>query len=226
VLEAAQPHANSSHEAFAHLYLAYWSPLYAYVRRRGFSPVEAEDVTQDFFACLIEKQRLAGLEREGGRFRSFLLKSLEHFLANVWDRERALKRGGGVRPLSLTLPSGDEEALLGQLAGAETPESIFERRWVSALLSHVLERLRVECEASGKGPLFADLHLRLQGDTQGLPYAEVASRHGLSEGAVKVAVHRLRQRYGQMLRDEIARTVSSPGEVEEELRYLAAVAAR
>lgn len=225
VLAAARPGADGGSDSFARLYLSYWKPIYAHVRRRGLSPAEAEDVTQDFFLCLIEKQRLASLEREGGRFRSFLLKSLEHFLYNHWDRERASKRGGGMKPLSLDIAAGESGCELA-IPDKATPESLFEQEWVSTLLANVLEQLRLECEASGKGPLFADLRLRLQGQTQGPAYAEVAARHGTSEGSVKVAVHRLRQRYGEILREEIARTVSSPEEVLEELRYLAEVAAR
>lgn len=225
VLQAAGPGADGATDSFAQLYLNYWKPLYAHVRRRGHSAPEAEDITQDFFRSLIEKQRLAGLERAGGKFRSFLLTSLNHFLANHWDRAQAQKRGGGVRWLSLNAEEGESGVSL-EAADHETPESLFERQWVSTLLANVLERLRLECEAGGKGPLFADLRLRLQGDTQGPAYAEVAVRHNLSEGAVKVAVHRLRQRYGEMLRKEIARTVGGAEEVEEELRYLAAVASR
>lgn len=225
VLQAARPGVAGGDDAFAQLYLRYWRPLYTYVRRRGHGPAEAEDITQDFFTCLLEKERLAHLEREGGRFRSFMLTALNHFLVNRWDRERAQKRGGGQPTLSLDAVAGERDYGLWATE-SDTPETIFERQWVSTLLANVLEQLRAECEATGKGPLFADLRLRLQGDTQGAPYEEVAVRHGMSEGAVKVAVHRLRHRYGELLREEVSRTVGSAQEVEEELRHLISVAAR
>jgi RNA polymerase sigma factor (sigma-70 family) len=225
VLSAARPGPDGDQQAFARLYTDYWSPLYAYIRRRGHSTTEAEDITQDFFTCLIEKRRLAGLEREGGRFRSFLLKSLDHFLANLWDRAQSQKRGGGMRPLSLNATEGDTD-YCPEVAGGETPESLFERQWVFTLLAHVLDRLRFECDAVGKGALFRDLQPHLQGESQGQPYAQIATRHSMSEGAIKVAVHRLRRRYGEMLREEIARTVSTPEEVDEELRHLLSVTAR
>jgi RNA polymerase sigma factor (sigma-70 family) len=225
VLEAADPE-QSDLDAFASLYRAYWSPLYAYTRRRGFAPAEAEDVTQAFFTRLISKQSLVGLQREGGRFRSFLLKTLQHFLADEWDRAHAQKRGGGSKPLSLDSASGEAcwEAL--GVASEATPETVFERQWASALLDQVHARLELEETKAGRDALFRDLRPHLQNDGNGLSYAEIARRQFTSEGAVKVAVHRLRQRFGQYLRDEIARTVSSPAEVDEELRYLIEVARR
>jgi RNA polymerase sigma-70 factor (ECF subfamily) len=225
VLAAAGPGTERSQEAFARLYLDYWYPLYAYIRRRGHSPADAEDIAQNFFLRLLEKQSLEGLDRSGGRFRSFLLRSLDNFLANEWHRTRAQKRGEGVPLLSLNAAEG-ETRYASEPPVNETPETIFERQWVFTLLARVLDDLRAECEAGGKGQLFADLRLHLQGDRQGPPYAEVAARHGLSEGAVKVAVHRLRQRYGEMLRGEVARTVGSAEEVDEELRHFIAVSAR
>lgn len=225
VLEAARPGTEGSLEAFARIYQDYWFALYAYIRRRGYSPPDAADIAQDFFLHLIEKQSLEGMERNGGKFRSFLLGSLNNFLANAWDRTHAQKRGAG-QPL-LTLSPGDAEAKYAlEPAAAETPETIFERQWVFTLLARVLENHAAECEAAGKGRLFADLRLHLQGERPGLPYAEVAIRHGMTEGAVKVAAHRLRQRYGEMLREEIARTVSRPEEVDDELRHFIAVSAR
>lgn len=212
-------------EAFAQVYLDYWYPLYAYVRRRGNSPTDAEDITQDFFVRLLEKKSLQGLAQAGGRFRSFLLRSLDNFLANEWDRRHSQKRGEGQPLLSLNVADG--EAKYSQaLSDHETPETLFERQWVFTLLAKVLDQLRQECDATGKGGLFEDLRLHLQGDRQGPPYAEIAARQGMSEGAVKVTVHRLRQRYVELLREEIARTVSRPEEVDEELRHLIALSAR
>jgi RNA polymerase sigma factor (sigma-70 family) len=220
--ESKEPGAR---EAFAQIYLDYWYPLYTYVRRRGNTPADAEDITQEFFLRLIEKQSLEGMQREGGRFRTFLLRALDNFLANEWHRLRAQKRGGGMQALPLNIAESETKYAL-QLHDSETPEHLFERQWVFTLLAKVLENVSAECEAAGRGELFADLRLHLQGDRQGPPYAQVAARHGMSEGAVKVAVHRLRHRYGDLLREEIARTVRAPDEVDEELRHLIAVSGR
>ena len=225
VLNASNGANLDSADAFARLYCDYWPPLYGYLRRRRFSPADAEDVAQAFFTCLIEKQRLAGLEREGGRFRSFLLRSLDHFVTNLWGQERAQKRGAGARPLSLNAADGETRYGL-EVPDRQTPESLFEMQWVFTLLANVLECLRAECETRGKGDLFRDLQPHLQGERGGPLYAEVAARHAMSEGAIKVAVHRLRQRYGELLREEIARTVSSPEEVDDELRHLITVSGR
>lgn len=224
VLDAARPDAAADSDAFAKLYCDYWSPLYAYVRRRGYGRAEAEDITQDFFVCLIEKRRLEGLQREGGKFRHYLLRSLDYYLANVWDRDHAQKRGNGVIPLSLDLTAGDR---LIEEDGPDlaTPEAAFDREWIVTLLANVLRLLGEECQAAGKGALFEDLYGHLQGELRGTPFAEVAARHGMTEGAVKVAAHRLRQRYGELLRGEIARTVGGPAEVEEELRVLLSIIA-
>jgi len=225
VLEAVSSNQGHNGDAFAELYLSYWSPLYAYARRRGFSPAEAEDIIQDFFTRLVSKESLSGLQRDGGRFRSFLLGALNNFLANEWDRTQAQKRGGGQRPLSLNAEEG--EACFGMEApDADTPESLFEKRWAFTLLEHATNQLRVEHDRAGKRGLFDQLRGCLQGDRSGTPYATVAVQCGMSEGAVKVAVHRMRHRYGELLRENIARTVSSPSEVDEELRYLIGVVGR
>jgi RNA polymerase sigma-70 factor (ECF subfamily) len=226
VVLAAATHGASQHgDAFAELYLAYWPPLYAYSRRRGFSAAEAEDIIQDFFTRLVRKESLSGLQREGGKFRSFLLKSLDNFLANEWDRGQALKRGGGQRPLSLNVEEGEARFAL-EAADAETPESLFEKRWAFTLLEQVTDRLRDEYAAANKRELFDQLRGHLQGDRSGPPYATIAAQCGMTEGAVKVAVHRMRHRYGELLREIIARTVGSPAEVDEELRYLIGVVGR
>jgi RNA polymerase sigma factor (sigma-70 family) len=225
ILQVAGPDSNAASDAFARLYLDYWYPLYAYVRRRGLSRSEAEDLTQDFLTRLLEKRALATLKPEGGRFRSFLLRSLDNFLANEWDRTHAQKRGSGARALSLNLEEGESRFAL-EHCEHETPESLFEKRWVFTLLEHVRERLRHEYAQAHKADLFDELRVYLQSDRAGPPYAEVASRRGMSEGAVKVAVHRLRHQYGELLRHEISRTVSSAAEVDEELRALIAVVGR
>jgi RNA polymerase sigma factor (sigma-70 family) len=195
----------------------YWYPLYAYVRRRGYSPEDAQDLTQAFFARLLERKSVAGVGPEKGRFRSFLLACLNHFLANEWDKARAQKRGGG-RVLALDWASA--ETRLGPFpAEPLTPETIYERRWALTLLEEVYTRLAAEHERQGKTDLFAALRPALAG-AGGAPYAELAGRLGMSEGAVKVAVHRLRHRYRELLRETIAETVATPEEVEDELRYL------
>lgn len=225
VLGAGGPGGIEKREAFAQIYSDYWYPLYAYIRRRGHSPTDAEDITQDFFLHLISYDSLDGLVREGGKFRTFLLRLLDNFLANEWHRNRAQKRGGGQALLSLNIAEGESRYAL-EPPDCNTPETLFEQQWVFTLLAKVLEYLNAECETAGKGKLFADLRLHLQGERPGPPYAEVAAQHGMTEGAVKVAVHRLRQRYGELLREEIARTVGGPDEVDEELRHLIAVSAR
>jgi RNA polymerase sigma factor (sigma-70 family) len=219
-MQAACGGALGSEEAFGRLYSDYWGPLYAFLRRRGLSPEEAEDVTQNFFVRLLEKQALKNLEREGGRFRSFLLGSMRNFLANEWDYQHAQKRGGGVKPLALDAADEEGRYLALELPATATPESLFELQWVLTLLERVVERLREQQPTAERQALFEDLRPHLQSDQVGLPYADIAGKHGMTEGAIKVAVHRLRQRYGIVLREEVARTVSNEAEIEEELRYL------
>lgn len=225
VLEAANSHAQPDGEAFADLYRAYWYPLYAYVRRRGLSPADAEDLTQDFFAHLVSKQSLSRLQREGGKFRSFLLQSMEYFLANEWRRGQAQKRGGGQCPISLNAEAGEARFAL-EISDEESPASAFEKRWAFTLLENATERLRSEYTALNKGPLFEQLVDYLQPGGTEEPYAARADRCDMSEGAFKVAVHRMRHRYGELLRQAIACTVGSAAEVDEELRYLVSVVGR
>lgn len=213
--DRAEPGAD---DALASLCGLYWYPLYAYVRRRGHGADEAHDLTQEFFARLLEKDFLAGVDRGKGKFRAFLLAACNHFLANERDRVRAKKRGGGraIRSLSAADAEGRYNA---EPADAQTPEKLFERRWALALLQQVMARLRDEFEAKGKGRLFDQLRGFLVGE-KGAGYRQAANELRLSEGAVKVAVHRLRQRYRELLHEEIARTVGGPDEVEEEIRAL------
>lgn len=225
VLAAAQPGDEPARAAFAQLYTDYWYPLYAYVRRRGSAPAEAEDLTQGFFARLLEKESLAGLKREGGRFRSFLLRALNNFLANEWDRARTQKRGAGVPPLSVHAEDGETRFLVEPVDG-ETPEVAYERQWLFTLLERVTQALAREYAAAGKARLFERLRPCLQGDRVASGYAALGADVGLSEGAVKVAVLRLRRRYGELLREEVARTVGRPEEVEAEIRYLISVVGR
>jgi RNA polymerase sigma-70 factor (ECF subfamily) len=219
VLSAAQSDTTRARDALSTLCQAYWYPLYAYVRRRGHSREDAQDLTQEFFARLLEKNWLGRADREKGRFRSFLLTAMKRFLADEWDRARAQKRGGGAPLLPLAFDTA-ETRLGREPADEATPEQSFEKRWVLTLLEEVLKRLRTQYEQEGNAGLFAELNPCLVGDRASLPYAALAKKLGLSESAVKSAVHRLRRRYRQLLRDEIAQTVANPGEVDEELRHL------
>jgi DNA-directed RNA polymerase specialized sigma24 family protein len=213
--DRAEPGAG---DALASLCALYWYPLYAYVRRRGHGADDAHDLTQEFFARLLAKDFLAGVDRTKGKFRAFLLAAVNHFLANERDRTRAKKRGGG-RPV-LSLDAADAEGRYrAEPAGGLTPEQLFERRWALALLGEVMARLRADYEAKGKGRLFDRLRGFLVGE-KGAGYRGAVDELGLSEGAVKVAVHRLRRRYRELLREEIGRTVATPDEIEEEIREL------
>ena len=197
----------------------YWHPLYAYVRRLGHSPPDAQDLTQEFFARLLEKNYLADADESRGRFRSFLLAALKHFLANEWDKASAQKRGGGQILIPIDFNAAETTCHF-EPADETTAEKIFERRWALTLLDQVLRRLRAEFVRDGKEKLFEELKPTLTEASRSVRYAEIAARLGATEGAVKVAVHRLRQRYREVLRAEIADTVASPGEVEDELRSL------
>lgn len=219
VLTAGRSDTTRARDALAKLCQTYWYPLYAYVRRRGHSPEDAQDLTQEFFARLLEKNWVTNADQTRGRFRSFLLSAMNHFLADEWDKARAQKRGGGVPLVPLQLDTA-ETRYGREPADNTTPEHSFERRWALTLLDGVLNRLRAEYERESKAELFATLHPCLVGERTAQPYAELAAKMDASEGAVKSAVHRLRQRYRQLLREEIANTVAGPEEVDEELRHL------
>jgi RNA polymerase sigma-70 factor (ECF subfamily) len=219
VLAAGRRGSPASREALATLCQSYWYPLYAHVRRRGYRAEDAQDLIQDFFARLLEKDYLRVVERDRGRFRSFLLASLDHFLANEWRRAHARKRGGKRPTLSLDFRVG-EGRYAAEPAHELTPVKLFERRWALTLIDQALVRLRDEFDRAGKGELFELLKPCLGGDGGAAPYRDLAARLDMTEGAVKVAVHRMRRRCGELLREEIARTVAGPEEVEEELRDL------
>ena len=223
VLEAARRPSPAGDEALAGLCQVYWYPLYAYVRRQGTPPTDAQDLTQQFFVHLLSTNLIAMADRQRGRFRAFLLTALKNFLANERRRGAALKRGGSQPPLSLDFQDG-EQRYAREPSHDATPERIFERRWAITVLDRGIARLRDEYEAGGRLHLFDALKGRLgpvEDDDQ-TPYAELGASLGLSEGAVKVAVHRLRKRCRELIRDEIATTVATPGEVDEELRALLA----
>ena len=214
VLNAGAADTKTAKAALESLCAVYWYPLYAFVRHLGHSPHDAEDLIQSFFAQCIEKNYLHAADQEKGRFRSFLLVALKRFLANEWDRARTRKRGGDRQIISLDA----EERYAAEPAEFLSPDKLFERRWALTLLENVLAKLKAEQTAAGRLDVFTELQPVLT--SRGTPYAELAKRLGLTESAVKVAVHRLRQRYRELLEQEIASTVSSPAEIAEERRYL------
>jgi len=222
VLAAREKDGTVAREALASLCSTYWYPLYAFIRRTGVAPHDAEDLTQEFLCRFVERQALGGVHPEAGKFRSFLLACLKNFLANERERARAQRRGGG-RPL-IPLDSADAQArFAAEPADPRTPEALFERRWAFAVLERTMTELRREYFVSGKGNLFEALKGFLPGGEAGSTRAEVAAERGVSPGAVDVAIHRLRQRFGTLLREQVAQTVSSDAEVDEEIRYLIAL---
>jgi RNA polymerase sigma-70 factor (ECF subfamily) len=219
VLAAGRRHTPQSDGALEELCRTYWFPLYAYVRRRGHTKEDAEDLVQAFFARFLEKNYLAGLSAERGRFRAFLLASLKHFLTNEWKKSQRLKRGGGEKLLSLDWRTADMQFQVAATVGP-SPDKAFDREWALALLAKVIERLRVECESDGKAKLFGQLKILLTAGKGALSYAEAAKKLGMDDTAVRVAVHRLRKRYRILLRDEIAQTLADAADVDEEMRAL------
>jgi RNA polymerase sigma-70 factor (ECF subfamily) len=225
VLAAGQDAAPGARQALATLCETYWYPLYAFVRRLGKSPHDAQDSTQAFFARLLEKHYLRDADRNRGKFRSFLLAAFKHFLSHEHERANARKRGGGRAPLSLDFAAG--EGRYGREPAHEaTPERLYERRWALAVLDRVLARLRAEAVRAEKVQVFDRLKGFLTGEADADSYRLAGDQLGTSEGAVKVAVHRLRRRYRDVLQAEIAHTVADPHEVEDELRHLFAAVAR
>jgi RNA polymerase sigma-70 factor (ECF subfamily) len=226
VVAAGQRDLPESQEALASLCRLYWYPLYAYARRRLPRPEDAQDLTQEFFAWLLAGNCLQRADRSRGRFRSFLLAAFQHFLAHERERASAQKRGGGRKVLSLDFLSG-ERRYQCEPGHEATPETLYERGWALTLLEETLARLREEQVVAGKERLFERLKGTLTGADAVRPYAELAAELGMSAEAVKVAAHRLRRRYGELLRAEIAQTVTTPEEIDDELRDLfAAVSAK
>jgi DNA-directed RNA polymerase specialized sigma24 family protein len=196
--------------------------LYAFVRRKGYSPHDAQDLTQAFFTRLIQKNYVAQADRERGRFRTYLLTAVTHFLADEWDKSRRLKRGGNREIISFDAASAEERYRLEPIDQLDAAK-LYERRWVTTLFDKVLARLEQEFYESGKGELFDGLKNSLLADPDGPSYAELGARFDLKEDAVKQVVHRMRKRYGQLFREEIAQTVAGLNEVEDELRHLFSV---
>ena len=219
VLAAGQADGAPAQDALETLCRAYWYPIYVYVRRKGYGPDEAQDLTQEFFAQLIAKKHVRLADREKGKFRTFLLAMLDYFLAREWNRAHRQKRGGQFTFISLDQQTPEERYRL-EPADNETPEKKFLRQWALTVLKQAMNALQSECEASGKGLLFTEAKSLLSGERDRAAYAEIGQRLGMSEGAARVAVHRLRQRYGELLRQEVAQTVADEAEVDGELRYL------
>jgi DNA-directed RNA polymerase specialized sigma24 family protein len=222
VLAARDKSGSIARDALANLCATYWYPLYAFIRRQGSSPHEAEDLTQEFFFRFLERQALGSVQPAAGKFRSFLLACLKNFLANERERAQAQRRGGGC--VLLPLETGDAESrYLLESANHMTPECLFERRWAFAVLERTMTELRRQNSTYQKREPFEELEGFLPGGETTLSRAELATKRGVSLGAIDVAIHRLRKQFGALLRDQVAQTVSTEAEVEEELRYLISV---
>ncbi len=220
-MTASAGSATAGRTALEKLYSVYCYPVYAFIRRRGYSREDAQDFTQDFFLHLVEKSTLNRVDPQRGRFRSFLLGALKHFLAHAAEKARSQKRGGdrGIVFLDVDKAEVRYQLVTGE---EEAPGHYFDAHWAAALVDVALGRLRVEMESDGKGRLFKILHVFLC-DAEETSYQEIADSSGLTLSGVKTAIHRLRRRYGTLLREEVARTVRSEDEVDEELRYLRAL---
>jgi RNA polymerase sigma-70 factor (ECF subfamily) len=219
VVLAAGTEGTLAHEALSSLCSTYWYPLYAFIRRQGATPHEAEDLTQEFFCRILKRDWLANVLPERGKFRSFLLTCLKNFLSNERERAGAQRRGGGRRPIPLDGESAETRYSM-EPADPITPDILFERRWAFTLLERTMAKLRQEYSRNEKLDAFEELQGFLPGGQGTTSRAELAARRGVSAGAIDVAVHRLRQQFGALLRENVAQTVSSEAEVEEEIRYL------
>lgn len=225
VLLARDAHDTAAQQALNSLCATYWYPLYAFVRRRGANPAKAEDLTQEFFRRILERNALSRVTPTAGKFRSFLLACLKNFLSHEAERGRAQRRGGGVAPLPYEMGDAEKRYAL-EPADPLTPELVFERRWAFAVIERTIEELGREYAREGKGELFEQLQGCLPGGRGVSSRAELAAAYGVTVGAMDVAVHRLKKRYGALLRQQVAQTVASPDEVEEELRHLITVVGR
>jgi RNA polymerase sigma-70 factor (ECF subfamily) len=219
VLAAGHRGAPQADVALEELCRIYWYPLYAYVRRHGHSREDAEDLTQAFFARLLEKNYLEGISSEKGKFRAFLLVAVKRFLANEWDRANRQKRGGGVPPLSLDWQDADTRYQIHP-ADNLSPDKLYDRAWAVTVLERVITRLRDESGAEGKAKLYEQLKTFLMAGKSDIPCAQAAAALDMAEGAVRVAIHRLRRRYRELLREEIAQTLSDPAQADEEMQAL------
>lgn len=224
VLTAAASGAPESEGAMGRLCETYWYPVYGFVRMKGYAPNEAEDLTQEFLCRMVHQDLLAGLTSEGGRFRAFLLTALKRFLANEWNRDHAQKRGGGRIMVSIDVTA--ENHYQKEIADQTTPETLFERSWALAVLSRVFAGLKAEYRAAGKEALFARVEGCLPGAQSQTTSGGAGAELQMSEAAIRMAAHRLRRRYGQLLRSEIAATVSRRDEIDAEIRYLIEIMGR
>ena len=222
VLAAGQGDSAPAQRALETLCRAYWYPIYVYVRRKGHGPDEAQDLTQEFFSQLIAKEHLLLADREKGKFRTFLLAMLDYFLAREWRRAHRQKRGGQFVFISLDQQLPEERYCL-EPTDTDTPEKKFQRHWALTVLEQAMNALERECQSNGKRALFWETKELLSSERDAPAYAEIAQRLHMGEGATRMAVHRLRRRYGELLRYEIAQTVSRPEEIEDEMRYLLSV---
>ena len=220
VLAAGEADSSRSRQALAALCETYWYPLYAFIRRQGCTVDEARDLAQGYFLQLLEKGFLKQVRPEAGRFRSFLLVSVKHFLSNARDRERALKRGGGRLPIRLEFDVAEGRYRMDPADSALTPDRLFERQWAMTVLERSMSSLREESARSGETSRFDLLKVYLTGEEPAVPYQQVAPELGISESAVSVAVHRMRQRFGKVLREVIAQTVTNPAEIDDEIRFM------
>jgi RNA polymerase sigma-70 factor (ECF subfamily) len=218
VLAASGGDTSRSHQALSRLCHSYWYPLYAYLRRRGYNPQDAEDLTQEFFARLLRRDSFSRVTREGGRFRSFLLKSLNRFLTDQWRRARSQKRDAG-QVISIDTARAESRYSIEPVE-AQTPEKAYDRAWALTLLASTFQSLRGEYTQSGKASLFETLKFCLTGERSSVPYADLGRQLNLPENTVKTLVHRLRRRYRELLRAEVAKTVVRPDDIDEELRSL------
>jgi len=219
VLAAGRGNTRQADVALEELCRTYWYPLYAYVRRQGHSREDAEDLTQGFFARLLEKNYLEGITSDKGKFRSFLLVALKRFLANEWDRANRQKRGGGVMPLSLDWQDAETRYQINP-ADNLSPDKLYDRAWAVIMLERVITRLRDESGADDKARQYEQLRAFLMMGKSEIPYAQAAAALKITEGAVRVAVHRLRRRYRELLREEIAQTLANPAQADEEMQAL------
>ncbi len=219
VMAAGRPKSASYQQALETLCKTYWFPLYAYLRRHGCDSSRAEDYTQAFFAGLLEKHGLRLADPKRGKFRSFLLGSLKHFLSNERARARAKKRGGGRKVISLDFENAESQ-YAREPRDELSPEKLFERSWALTVLAQTMARLQAEAVGTNKQEQFERLKVYLTAEKGSIPYHDVAAELGMAEGTVRVAVHRLRRRYKELLRDEIAQTVTSEEQIDEEIRHL------
>jgi len=224
-VQSALTDVPEAEDALAKLCETYWPPIYSFIRRRGYSPADAQDLTQSFFAFFLRTKAYARVDRLHGKFRSFLLVSVKHFLSDNWDRERAVKRGGDFQFVSID-PQTAEALHDAASAGDSTAECLFDMRWAKTLTTGALDSLREQLRNEGTLELFEQLRNFLTGGSVLPSYDDISAQTGLPRATVKTHVHRLRQRYREIVRSEIARTVSAPHEIDEELRYLCNVLAQ